>query len=89
MNHYYLEQPRILEELEYIYNNDEFRAAQFLYMAMGNVWDHRVCIWVAYKIDYAIKKALQFIKHDENVSFTHINKVRVGEKEVTEKFELV
>lgn len=88
MTHYYLESPRILQELEYIYNDDEFRVAQFLYMAMGKVSDHTVCIGVAYKIDYAIKKALQFVKADDNVRFTHINKIRVGEKEVMERIEI-
>jgi hypothetical protein len=55
-------------------------------MAMGVVKNQRVCIAVAYKIDYCIKKALQFEEADQNVSFTHINKVKVGELERCKKF---
>ena len=49
-------------------------------MGMGKVKEQTVCIAVAYKIDYCIKKALQFEETDANVVFTHINKVKIGQK---------
>ncbi|MBV7441234.1 hypothetical protein KRX57_07360 [Weeksellaceae bacterium TAE3-ERU29] len=74
---------------EIIYSfSPEFKLGEYIYMGMGLVGDHRVCISVAYKIDYCIKKANQFIEADPNVKFTHINKVRIGEKEACEKFEI-
>ncbi|MEB3005531.1 hypothetical protein [Capnocytophaga sp. G2] len=68
-------------------NTDYFTKGEYIYMAMGLVGNHRVCIAVAYKIDYCIKKALQFTEVDPNVKFTHINKVKVGEKEAEKRFE--
>ena len=57
-------------------------------MGMGKVKEQTVCIAVAYKIDYSIKKALQFEEADANVVFTHINKVKIGELKEEEKFYL-
>lgn len=65
----------------------DFVVGQYLYMGMGMVNHHRVCISVGYKIGYCIKKALQFEKEDSLVKFTHINKVKVGEVEACEKFD--
>ena len=74
---------------EIIYSfSPEFKLGEYIYMGMGLVGDHRVCISVAYKIDYCIKKANQFIEADPNVEFTHINKVRIGEKEACKKFKI-
>ena len=55
-------------------------------MGMALVGSHRVCISVAYKIDYCLKKAKQFLEVDENIHFTHINKVKIGEKEAMQRF---
>lgn len=66
-----------------------FKLGEYIYMAMGLVGDHRVCIAVAYKIDYCIKKALQFVEADSNIVFTHINKVKVGETQAYERFEII
>ena len=52
---------------------------QYIYMGMGKVNGHRVCMSVAYKLDYCVKKALQFeraSKHD--VLFDKVNKVKIG-----------
>lgn len=74
---------------ERVYNKDvDFRVGEYLYMGMGLVGEHRVCISVAYKIGYCVKKALQFVDADPNVEFTHINKVRVGDLEACQRFEL-
>jgi hypothetical protein len=67
-------------EAEILYKNStDFVLGKYLYMGMGLCKDHRVVISVAYKIDYCIKKAIQFLEVDSNITFTHINKVRVGE----------
>ena len=71
-------------------------------MGMGNCNGHKVCMSVAYKLDYAVKKALQF----ENAStfrastskisngsiafvkFEKVNKVKVGELEAETSYSL-
>ena len=78
---------RIQQEKE-LSLNDDFRLGEYIYMGMGLVDEHRVCISVGYKIEYCIKKAKQFEEADSNVKFTHVNKVRVGELEACEKFEI-
>ena len=67
----------ITQEIQFI-DTDYFTLGEYIYMAMGLVGNHRVCIAVAYKKDYCIKKALQFVEADPFVTFTHINKVKVG-----------
>ena len=84
----YLDLPEIQKELDYIYKSEDFVVGEYIYMAMGLVKDHRVCIAVTYKIDYCIQKALEFCEVDPNVTFTHINKVKVGELERCQKFSL-
>lgn len=83
-----LQLPAIQSELNSIHS-DQFQLGTYIYMGMGLVNDHRVCISVAYKIDYCIKKALQFVQHDPNVTFTHINKVKVWDLEACQQFLLV
>ena len=78
---------RIQQEKE-LSLNDDFRLGEYIYMGMGLVDEHRVCISVGYKIEYCIKKAKQFEEADSNVKFTHVNKVKVGELEACEKFEI-
>lgn len=65
-----------------------FELGKHIYMGMGKVGEHRVCLSVAYKIDYCIKKARQFEEVAPNVTFTHINKVKIGEKEACKKFKI-
>ena len=64
----------------HLIDTDYFTLGEYIYMAMG-------CIAVAYKIDYCIKKALQFAEVDPAITFTHINKVKVGETEAQKRFE--
>lgn len=68
--------------------SENFNLGEYIYMGMGLVGEHRVCIAVAYKIGYCVKKAWQFVTIDPNVKFTHINKVKVGELEACKKFEI-
>ena len=75
----------IAQEIQLI-DTDYFTLGEYFYMAMGLVGNHRVCIAVAYKIDYCIKKALQFVEADPFVTFTHINKVKVGETTAERRF---
>ena len=77
--------PEIIDEVQFT-RSVEFRLGEYLYMGMGIVNNQRVCIAVAYKIDYCIKKELQFEEADSNVIFTHINKVKVGELDRCRKF---
>lgn len=77
----------IQQELEYI-KSDKFRLGEFIYMGMGYVGDHEVCMSVGYKIDYALKKAKQFEEADPNVKLTHINKVKVGKLVKDKRFEI-
>lgn len=83
---------KITEEIQNeidLLQNEDFILGEYIYMGMGLVNEHRVCISVAYKINYCIKKALQFLENDKNVTFTHINKVKVGELEACKKFEVL
>lgn len=66
--------------------SESFQLGEYIYMAMGQVGDHRVCIGIGYKIGYCLKKAVQFIQVDDNVQFTHINKVKVGDMKACQKF---
>jgi hypothetical protein len=77
----------ILKEVQYTHT-EKFHLGEYIYMGMGLVNQQRVCISVAYKIEYCIKKARQFEIANENVIFTHINKVKIGELERCKKFEL-
>ena len=70
---------RIQQEKE-LSLNDDFRLGEYIYMGMGLVGEHRVCISVGYKIEYCIKKAKQFAEADPNE--------KVGELEACEKFEI-
>lgn len=78
----------ILQEREKCLSPD-FQLGEHIYMGMGLVNDHRVCLSVAYKIDYCYKKAQQFVAQaPDTVAFTHINKVKVGETQACRRFEL-
>ena len=77
--------PEIEKEIEHC-NDPEYKLGEYIYMGMALVGSHRVCISVAYKIDYCLKKAKQFLEVDENIYFTHINKVKIGEKEARQRF---
>lgn len=56
-------------------------------MGMGKCKEQTVCMSVAYKIDYCIKKAKQFEELvGGEVRFYKVNKVKVGELEAQESF---
>ena len=78
--------PEIIDEVQFT-RSEDFQLGEFIYMGMGKVKEQTVCLSVAYKIDYCIKKALQFEEVDHNVTFTHINKVKIGELERCRKFD--
>lgn len=79
--------PEIQQELDYI-SSSQFRLGEFIYMGMGKVGSHEVCLSVGYKIDYALKKARQFEEADPNVKLTHINKVKVGKLVKDKRFDI-
>ena len=76
--------PEIEKEIE-LCNAPEYKLGEYIYMGMALVGTHRVCISVAYKIDYCLKKAKQFLEVDANIHFTHINKVKIGETEAMQR----
>ena len=78
----------ITQEIHLI-DTDYFTLGEYIYMAMGLVGTHRVCIAVGYKIDYCIKKAVEFQRYNNNVTFTHVNKVKVGELQECKKFSII
>lgn len=56
------------------------KLGEYIYMGMGKVNGHRVCMSVAYNLDYCVKKAIQFEKASSNlVKFDKVNKIKVGE----------
>ncbi len=77
----------IISEIEHS-QSDNFQLGEYIYMGMGLTRGHRICMSVAYKIDYCIKKAKQFEEVNGHVTFTHINKVKVGELERHKKIPL-
>ena len=79
--------PSILKEIDENHTED-FRWGEHLYMGRALLNGHRVCISVAYKMEYCIKKALQFLENDSAVTFTHINKYKIGAVEPCARFNL-
>ncbi|MFC4687579.1 hypothetical protein ACFO4P_11600 [Epilithonimonas pallida] len=77
----------IISEIEHS-KSDNFQLGEYIYMGMGLTRGHRICMSVAYKIDYCIKKAKQFEEINNDVTFTHINKVKIGELERSRKILL-
>ena len=70
-------------------DSDDFNIGEHIYMGMGLTNGHRVVMSVGYKIDYCIKKAVEFQRYNNNVTFTHVNKVKVGELQECKKFSII
>jgi hypothetical protein len=69
------------KELELIKHKD-FILGEYIYMGMGKCNNTTVCMSVAYKIDYCIKKAQEFeATSNDTVVFYKINKIKIGELE--------
>jgi hypothetical protein len=69
------------KELESI-NRKDFVLGQYIYMGMGKCNGTTVCMSVAYKIDYCMKKAQEFADNSSGtVVFYKINKIKIGELE--------
>lgn len=65
----------------------EPKIGEYIYMGMAKCAGHRVCISVAYKLDYCVKKALQFEKaSNQLVWLDKVNKVKVGQLEAETSF---
>ncbi|MGE9313549.1 hypothetical protein ACLOAU_18000 [Niabella sp. CJ426] len=79
--------PAIQNELNKI-NSADFTPGTYIYMGMGKLNGRTVCIAVAYKIDYCIKKSEQFVKDIPAITFDHINKVKTGELMACCRFEI-
>lgn len=66
---------------------EEFKLGEYIYMGMGKCAGETVCISVAYKKDYCIKKAEKFQKLSGGlVAFTKVRKIKVGELEAEQEF---
>ncbi|MFV0540060.1 MAG: hypothetical protein ACK5MZ_02330 [Aestuariibaculum sp.] len=65
---------------------ENYKLGSNLYLGMAQIKDKKVCIAVAYKIKYCIKKIDQFIALEPNVSFSHISKIKTGETKANSKF---
>lgn len=64
------------------------KLGEYIYMGMGKIDGRTVCMSVAYKIEYCVKKALQFENAaNGDILFKKVNKVRVGETEACESFK--
>jgi hypothetical protein len=75
-------------ELIEIESNPE-RLGEYIYMGMGLINGHRCCLSVAYKMNYAIKKANQFVEASNNaITFDKINKVKVGQLKAEREFQM-
>jgi glyoxylate carboligase len=58
----------------------DFILGQYIYLGMGKCNGIKVCISVAYKIDYCMQKAKEFVNASNDlIVFYKINKVKVGE----------
>ncbi len=76
------------KELEFVHS-EGYKLGTYLYMGMGECNGEKVCLSVAYKIDYCEKKAKEFEEITNGlVKFTHINKVKTGEIDAEEKYYL-
>ena len=65
----------------------EEKLGDCIFLGMGKCKEQTVCMSVAYKIDYCIKKAKQFEELvGGEVTFYKVNKVKVGELEAQESF---
>ena len=63
------------------------KIGEYIFMGMGKCNGETVCLSVAYKIDYCVKKAVQFEKLANGiVHFYKVNKVKVGQLEAETSF---
>lgn len=75
----------ISDEIEFN-NHISYQLGSYLYMGMAIKKEKKVCIAVAYKIDYCIKKIDEFLSIDSDITFSHINKIKIGETKSCQKF---
>ena len=69
------------EELELTKQKD-FILGEYIYMGMGKCNGVTVCMSVAYKIDYCVRKARGFEDNANGiVIFCKVNKIKAGESE--------
>lgn len=79
---------KLKEEINFC-NSEDFILGDYLYMAIAinSTGTYKMPISTAYKIDYAIKKAFENIKHiNPNFTIAYINKVFVGDVEHIDRF---
>ena len=63
------------------------KTGEYIFMGMGHCNEHLVCMSVGYKIDYCVKKAMQFEQASEGrVVLESVNKIKVGNLEKETSF---
>ena len=65
--------------------SQDYLPGTYFYPAMTDKRERKICIAVAFKMNYCIKKANQFLALDSDLDFIPINKVRVGKLKACEK----
>lgn len=58
--------------------HEDFKLGKYIYMGMGKCANHTVCISIGYKINYCLKKGMEFEKIDNSINFYKINKILIG-----------
>lgn len=72
-----------------LYSTADFKLGEYIYLGMAKLKGKTVVISVAYKIDYCITKAKQFVElSDHSLYFYKINKVKVGALEAIASFKI-
>ena len=66
----------------------DYPLGKFLYLGMARKNGRKVCVAVAYKMNYCIKKLDQFLSEDTSLELDHISKIRVGELKACTKFKI-
>ncbi len=78
----------IEKEIIHCYSKD-FVVGEYIYIGMGICNGTKVVLSVAYKLDYAIRKAKAFeTAANGNIYFDSVNKVKIGALEKETKFEI-
>ncbi len=66
---------------------DSYQLGSYLYLGMANKNQKKVCIAVAYRLNYCIKKIDEFLALDPEIDFLHISKIKIGETKACQKFK--
>lgn len=77
---------KITNEIEFN-NQKNYELGKYLYLGMALKNNKKVCIAVAYKLTYCVKKIDEFIQQDADLKLLHVSKIKTGELKACEKFQ--